>query len=997
MFCSIHAHKPKRGACFPMPRGGVGRLPAWEVMVLLVLSVLCGGRIPCKAIVDVDGNGMSDVWETVYAAAGMAAEADSDADGQSNFQESVAGTDPFDPQSVFRTTARTLPTSSHLIRWPSVAGKRYQVEAATETSGDGWYPQGEPVHGTGGVILAAFPPTDPPQVAFRVRVLTDNPAIGLSRPHLDTLDTDGDGVADIDEFAAGTNPFDAGSLVAIASVESGPAVLLTWPSVAGKRYQVQSTVRPEAGWQDEGGILLGTGDTLTVAVEATENCRFFQVGVADGDDDLDGVTDWEEQIAGLNIGPLHFRANAPTSASVVTAILAAANVINATVGTAVANVTTRSPGSFRLTRTGNLNPVVVQYGVGGDAVPGVDYVPLPGQVTIPAGADSVEVPVVPLDTATLALSRSVSVKLESAASHVLGTNSSAEVRVLKEVALSVRDFGAVGDGATDDTAAIQTAIDALESSTNYNTLWFPAGTYRLNSVTPVTNSAQWWFQSLHLGRTDLAERDLIITAAPGAELYSTVNTQRTRMLMVQASFRSLRFHGLTWRKSSDPLPATSYEPNGAEGVWIANHDLRRVEAVEFADCRFENCHGAIAAYGVGFDLRGKLARFSMRRCWIVNPYGSNTIDAQNSYGGGQQVRIRPWIHNAEYSDCYFDGGSDSPDLTLNPGGIRKDGSHFGSPLHLLFTNNVVRRMAVEAVHQIDDPLMGYTSSSFLVPPPNGSSTAQVTVRPQEPSTYEPGQLLNFRTWFPPGALATNVFLTVVAYEPVARTITITNPGLTPGVEGQTAPPGTPVYLQDYNPTLATIAGNIIDGGTPRGDIGIASNSKATIAGNLIMGYVTGVHLYENVRNPVSPPTPGTRVEDNVILTRDSRTAPLPLAFGIQSNGPGDILTDNLIVTPNAYRFEGVVVRGTNSWVEGNTVLAKTAWPQSYGSLLRSVGIGFGSASKGNTAVANRTTKMDVGIGPEIPYAAPPHRVISHFSTNDVLAIDPRGLTEDSLP
>jgi hypothetical protein len=121
-----------------------------------------------------------------------------------------------------------------------------------------------------------------------------------------------------------------------------------------------------------------------------------------------------------------------------------------------------------------------------------------------------------------------------------------------------------------------------------------------------------------------------------------------------------------------------------------------------------------------------------------------------------------------------------------------------------------------------------------------------------------------------------------------------------------------------------------------------------------------------------------------------------LAFGIQSNGPGDILANNLTVTPNAYRFEGVVVRGTNSWLEANIVLPIQVSPQGYSSGFRSVGIGFGSASRANTAVANRTYGMDVGIGPEIPYAAPPHRVISHFSTNDVLAIDPRGLTEDSM-
>jgi Pectate lyase superfamily protein len=58
--------------------------------------------------------------------------------------------------------------------------------------------------------------------------------------------------------------------------------------------------------------------------------------------------------------------------------------------------------------------------------------------------------------------------------------------------INVKEYGALGDGATNDTAAIQSAIDAAfgtagspHGNTNYQlnrVLWFPAGNYRITSV-----------------------------------------------------------------------------------------------------------------------------------------------------------------------------------------------------------------------------------------------------------------------------------------------------------------------------------------------------------------------------------------------------------------------------------------------------------------------------------------------------------------------------------
>jgi len=47
--------------------------------------------------------------------------------------------------------------------------------------------------------------------------------------------------------------------------------------------------------------------------------------------------------------------------------------------------------------------------------------------------------------------------------------------------VNVKDFGAVGDGATNDTAAIQAAIDFVTASSVPNVVNFPAGTYKCTS------------------------------------------------------------------------------------------------------------------------------------------------------------------------------------------------------------------------------------------------------------------------------------------------------------------------------------------------------------------------------------------------------------------------------------------------------------------------------------------------------------------------------------
>lgn len=53
--------------------------------------------------------------------------------------------------------------------------------------------------------------------------------------------------------------------------------------------------------------------------------------------------------------------------------------------------------------------------------------------------------------------------------------------------VSVKDFGAVGDGSTDDTSAIQATINAVGAAGG-GTVYFPAGTYKISSKLTVANN-----------------------------------------------------------------------------------------------------------------------------------------------------------------------------------------------------------------------------------------------------------------------------------------------------------------------------------------------------------------------------------------------------------------------------------------------------------------------------------------------------------------------------
>ena len=81
---------------------------------------------------DANSNQMSDIWEMIFNAQNLAASADSDADGFTNFQESLAATDPLNALSHPSIAIMPPAANSIVTSWPSAVGKLYDLQMSND-------------------------------------------------------------------------------------------------------------------------------------------------------------------------------------------------------------------------------------------------------------------------------------------------------------------------------------------------------------------------------------------------------------------------------------------------------------------------------------------------------------------------------------------------------------------------------------------------------------------------------------------------------------------------------------------------------------------------------------------------------------------------------------------------------------------------------------------------------------------------------------------------
>ena len=86
--------------------------------------------------IDVNSNGLSDVWEQRFNASSLTLFGDEDGDSFSNIEECIAGTDPFDSTDLPKLTLSVVQQSTETVEleFKSLYGKYYSLEGAAELS-----------------------------------------------------------------------------------------------------------------------------------------------------------------------------------------------------------------------------------------------------------------------------------------------------------------------------------------------------------------------------------------------------------------------------------------------------------------------------------------------------------------------------------------------------------------------------------------------------------------------------------------------------------------------------------------------------------------------------------------------------------------------------------------------------------------------------------------------------------------------------------------------
>ena len=218
--------------------------------------------------------------------------------------------------------------------------------------------------------------------------------------------------------------------------------------------------------------------------------------------------------------------------------------------------------------------------------------------------------------------------------------------------VSVRDFGALGDGATDDTAAIQRAIDqilfggfALTQPKLRRQIFFPPGNYLISSSIKIPSYL--FIRGSGQERTTIRQ-----TSGTGAvfqlkdssnnvdSLYGQLGAATVRYVTVQDitlqhlssknvvtldSCNEIDFFRVTFRGSQAGAVSTSTTGQNAVYAIPTTAAYGDIDGVRFIDCRFTNCTQGLVLAATNVKVIGCDFSDMSRAIWIDTAFSAATV------------------------------------------------------------------------------------------------------------------------------------------------------------------------------------------------------------------------------------------------------------------------------------------------------------------------------------------------------------------------------------
>lgn len=204
-------------------------------------------------------------------------------------------------------------------------------------------------------------------------------------------------------------------------------------------------------------------------------------------------------------------------------------------------------------------------------------------------------------------------------------------------ALSVRDFGAGGQGKTDDTAALRACVAAAERQ--HRVVWVPAGDYVLTGDIVVPSGVT--IQGAGMWHT---------TFVGDAKLYGQAN-RRVRFKLAGSHIRLADFAilgRLNYRNDSEPndgLVGAGCTDSAIEriwvehtkvGAWIYNGTRLRIEGCRFRDLLADGVNLCVAANGC--VIENCTARGAGDDCFAIWPVPADQGFVQRTQPGDNVIR-----------------------------------------------------------------------------------------------------------------------------------------------------------------------------------------------------------------------------------------------------------------------------------------------------------------------------------------------------------------------